>query len=402
MRPAVLAVAGGLALAAALVWYFADGHGGVVNAAANTAANPSALTVNAGFGREQSKPDQAAPLNTAATEREQQLALAQVRYERAHQVYSSYLQATRYPHDSRPISEHPDQIKPFDPASEEKLMRDMSGKPIKGVRLRTTQDRVFMSGNDVVNLHLSAVDEKGQTLPLTITRAAAGSIPEGKTAVQLIQSAVSFNDSGTSPDASAGDGIYSAQLAPAAQGFAAHNGTIRILAQVSANGEQGVAHFDVIYSPSIPAVWTGVREAVEQGSLNFYLKANVKTPGRYVASARVDDAHGKPFALLQFNEEVAQGAQEFRLHLFGALIRDKAPAFPLKLRDVDGFLLYPDQFPDRAMMARQTGVIHSSGQYALDKFSRDDWTSEEKERYLKEYKQDEDNAKKDIDKLTQG
>jgi hypothetical protein len=147
-------------------------------------------------------------------------------------------------------------------------------------------------------------------------------------------------------------------------------GTIRVLVFVRADGKEGVAHFDVIYTDETPATWAGVREAQEAGSLNFYLKANIRVAGRYVVSARVDDARGQPFALLSFNEELPAGAQEFKLHLFGALIRDKRPQFPLRLRDVDGFLLIPDKFPDRLMMARRPGVVYTSGSYSADSFSQ--------------------------------
>lgn len=84
---------------------------------------------------------------------------------------------------------------------------------------------------------------------------------------------------------------------------------------------------------------------------------------RCVVSGRVDDANGVPFALVQFNDEVATGSREFKLQVFGALVLDKRPAFPLRLRDVDGFLLIPDKFPDRATMARQPGVVHTSANY---------------------------------------
>ena len=67
--------------------------------------------------------------------RKQQLALWQQRYDRAVQVYSSYRDATRYPHESRPISEHPDQVRPFDPVTEIKTLRDASGRAVKGLRL---------------------------------------------------------------------------------------------------------------------------------------------------------------------------------------------------------------------------------------------------------------------------
>lgn len=320
--------------------------------------------------------------------RKQQLALWQQRYDRAEQVYSSYRDATRYPHESRPLSEHPDQARPFDPVSEDKTLRDASGKAVKGLRLRTSQERVFLGGAESVTFTIEAFDDNNKAVSLLVSQSSAQTIPDTSTPITVIQAHVPFADNGAGPDITASDGKYSARLTPASQGFANHSGTIRLLAQVTANGEQGVAHFDVVYSPLVPATWLGVREALEAGSLNFYLKAQVQVAGRYVVSGRIYDANGKPFALLQFNDQVAAGVQEFKLQLFGALVRDKNPPFPLRLVDIDGFLLHPDAFPDRAMMARQSGVVHTSSRYGIDRFSSAEWSSEERDRYLREYEQD--------------
>lgn len=61
---------------------------------------------------------------------------------------------------------------------------------------------------------------------------------------------------------------------------------------------------------------------------------------------------------------------------------------PLRLRDLQGFLLLPDRFPDRAMLARREGVVHSSASYAAKAFSDAEWTSEERDRYLAELGKD--------------
>ena len=331
--------------------------------------------------------------------RQEQLRQARERYERATQVYSSYRDATRYPHDARPISEHADQTKPFDPIEELKPLRDASGKGVKGIRLRTSQDRVYLSGAESVLVSIEATDDSGRHVPLSITRAQAQTVADTTTPVQLISAEVPFNDDGVVPDNAARDGKYTARLTPSTQGFAGHAGTIRILAQISANGETGAYAFDVVYSPNVPATWVGAREVQENGSLNFYLKAQIREPGRYVVSGRVYDANGKPFALLQFNDEVKVGTQEFKLNLFGALIRDKAPAFPLSLVDVEGFLLKENTFPDRAMMARQSGVVITTKRYAVSSFSADEWSSEERERYLREYGKDMQAAQDALNKL---
>jgi hypothetical protein len=211
---------------------------------------------------------------------------------------------------------------------------------------------------------------------------------------------MAFTDGGTDPDQRAGDGVWSARLQPSQQGFADYAGTIRVSLELNQDGQPGLVFFDVVYEPQVPAVWAGgVREALQDGSLDFYLKAQVSRPGRYVVSGRIDDANGKPFALLGFNEEVEAGAQEIRLTLFGKLVRDRAPAFPLTLRDVDGFLLIPDRFPDRAMMSRREGSVHSSARYPLNVFSTAEWSSEERTRYLTELGRDVDQAQEQVGKL---
>lgn len=339
----------------------------------------------------------------AQAERERRLQAARQRYERAEHTYSSYRDSTRYPHESRPIADAPDQVRPFDPVIEEKTMRNERGEAVKGISLKTGQDRVFLSGQDTVKFTVQATDSSGKVLPLLITRAAAQSVPDGKQLTQLRSTNLDFSDAGPSSaggvDDVAGDGNFSARLSPSTQGFAGFAGTIRVLVFVRADGKEGVAHFDVIYTEDVPATWGTIREAQEQGSLNFYLKANVRVAGRYVVSARVDDARGQPFALVTFNEEVGAGPQEFKLHLFGALIRDKRPVFPLKLRDVDGFLLIPDKFPDRLMMARRTGAVYTSGSYAAESFSPNEWSSEERDRYLAEFGRDLDAARVELERL---
>ena len=329
-----------------------------------------------------------------------QLVLWQGRYERAEQVYANYRDATRYPHDSRPLTENPDQVRPFAIITEDTKLRGPNGEPIKGLRLRTTQEKVFASGADSVKLTVQAVDDTGAPLQLTIASASAQSVAESKVLAQALSTKIMFTDDGQGADNAAGDGTYSTRLVPSTQGFANYAGTVRVLAQLTANGQQGIAHFDVIYNPDNPATWTGVREAVEAGSLNLYFKVQVNQAGRYVASARVDDANGQPFALLQFNDDVAAGAREFKMKVFGALIHDKRPAFPLRVRDVEGFLLFENRYPDRAMMARQAGLVHTSGRYSVDNFAPTEWTSEERERYLAEYARDAERARAEIARLS--
>ena len=389
----VWAVAPVLIIIALLVWKARDD--------ADSAAQPLATqgAVAATPPPAESKPVEGFG-DKAQMARKDKLKLLQAQLVEAQQRLDSYKATTKYPHESRPISEHQDQIKPFAPISEDKPMRTQKGDAIPGQHLRTTQERVFVSGQESVLFTVALVDDNNRPLPLRVSRAVAHETQGGSNINSYPPVAVQFEDRGANGDAVAGDQILSARFQPATQGFATLAGTIRIEVYLQGDAGPGQLFFDIVYSPLVPATWLGgAHEAMENGSLAFYLKANIKEAGRYVVNARAYDANGKPFALLTFNDEVQAGAKEFRLPLFGKLVRDLKPAFPITLRDVEGFLLYENRFPDRAMMPRWPGVMHTSANYPLAAFSDAEWTSEERSRYLNEFGKDVTQAETSIKEL---
>ncbi|HEY8878063.1 MAG TPA: hypothetical protein VIN03_10895, partial [Roseateles sp.] len=318
--------------------------------------------------------------DAALRERLAQRELLLQRLERAKVALATYREQTRYPHESRPIDQHPDQVRPFEAIRESLPLRFPGSKgAVPGVRILTTQDRVFMSGDEVVKVSVTAQDETGKTLPLLITRAVAFDLPDPRQAVGRPQLTLNFTGS---------EGVYSTQFQPSSTAFADFAGTLRLQLTLSQDGRQGVVNFDVVYEPLVPAEWGAIGERVAEGSLDFLVGLNVRQAGRYVVNARVDDAKGRPFALVSFNEELGSGAQVARLRVFGKLLRDGAPAMPLRLRDMQGFLLMQDRFPDRAMLARREGVVYKSASYAPTAFSDAEWTSEERSRYLAELGRD--------------
>jgi hypothetical protein len=189
-------------------------------------------------------------------------------------------------------------------------------------------------------------------------------------------------------------GTRRAVFQPGAEGFAGYHGPIHVDLALAVAGEAGGASFQVVYTPAAPAVFTGrVREALEQGSLVLSVEMDVAEPGRYVLAARVDDADGRPFAHLSFNDELAAGRQEARLTIFGKLARDEGARSPFRLRDLEGFRLIPDAYPDRALMPEIDGVAYTTKTYTPGDFSDAAWESEEKDRNVKELTKDVDEAK---------
>jgi hypothetical protein len=309
-------------------------------------------------------------------------------YQLADHTFCSYRDGSQYPAGSRPMAENADQNTPNSPVTDMHPMRLQGGGVDANVQLQTSQSRVYMASNEAVAFSLRAVDASNQVLPLVVTRAVAQGITYNGTR-QTPQVSVPFVDDGSGADPVPNDGAFAGVLAPGQTGLAGFAGTIRTEVRYSVNGKNGAVIFDVIYTPELPAVWTGqVREAIENGSLNFYLKAEVRQPGRYVISGRVDDARGKPFALLTFNDVLGAGPNEVRLTMFGKLMRDQDAALPLTLRDVDGYLLKENTDPDRALMPRLEGKVYTSKNHPLKGFSDAEWQSEERTRYLTEFAKD--------------
>lgn len=311
-------------------------------------------------------------------------------------TYCSYREGSRYPMESRPAAQNPDQLHPNQPVTEMNPMRVEGGGANTAVLLQTSQSRVYLAAGEAAAFSLRAVNAQGDTVPLVITRAVAQGMTYGASR-PTAQVALPFADDGGGADPVAGDGAFAGVLAPNQTGLAGFHGTIRTEVRYTAAGRNGFALFDVIYTPVLPAAWTGqVREAVENGSLHFYLRAEVRQPGRYVVSGRVDDARGKPFALATFNDELGVGSREVKLTVFGKLMTDGAPALPLVLRDVDGYLLRENVDPDRLLMPRLEGKVATSRTHSMKGVSDAEWESEERTRYLTEYAKDRNAAREQL------
>lgn len=345
-----------------------------------------------------------APFSAAGLdERQARLALWQQRLQRAQETLESYKAATRYPFDSRPANEHQDQWLTHQVVTGDYPLRMPGTGVVPNLRVHTTQQRVFATGADTVLFTVSATDDNGAPLPLRIVSSVSHSPQDtggGKAAPLAPVVTQAFVDDGTGGDLQAGDGVFTGRLDPQAEGFGQFAGMIRTELVVQSGEQQGYVAFDVVYAPQVPATWSGVvRDVLQAGSLDFVLGADVAQPGRYVITGRVDDANGKPLALVTFNGELGAGAQQVPLQVYGRLVRDQKPAFPLVLHDVEGFLLRPDAYPDRALMPSRDGVVATSRKYALAQFSDAAFSSDETQRYLAEYGKDVAQAQQQVGQL---
>ena len=345
-----------------------------------------------------------APFSAAGLDdRQARLAQWQQRLDRARQTLAMYQASTRYPFDSRPAAEHGDQWQTHQVVTTDSPLRMPGTGVVPNLRVHTTQQKIFATGADTVLLTVTATDDNGAVLPLRILSSMAHSPQDtggGKAAPLAPVVTQPFVDDGSNGDAQSGDGTYTARLDPSAEGFGNFAGLIRTELVVQSGDQQGYVAFDVVYTPQAPATWTGnVRDAIQDGSLTFVLGIDVHQPGRYVITGRVDDATGKPVALVTFNNELGAGARQVPLQVYGRLVRDLKPTLPLVLHDVEGFLLKPDAYPDRALMASLDGPVATSRKYALAQFSDATFSSDETQRYIAEYGKDVAQAQQQVAQL---
>lgn len=311
---------------------------------------------------------------------------------------ANYKRWAQYPPGARPASEQPDRLFPTAPVTRS-LPLAKGGVPNPHVKVRLFQDRLALVGQESARLSVRCEDEQGAVLPCSVISGKVESLvrsgdpggPGGFTPV-------TFADDGKAGDEKAGDGTFTATVQPGRLGMRQKPGPLLVTCSLRIGGEDGDAMFDLFYTPEPPAVLTGkVREAVEQGSLVLYYGIEVRTAGRYVLSARVDDANGKPLALLEWNDPLEAGAHEVKLVLFGKLLRDLAPAMPLRMRDLDGFLLKEDADPDREHVPMLAGYHHTTSTYPLTAFSSEEWSSEQRDRNLQEYERDVEETRRRLE-----
>ena len=355
------------------------------------APGPSLGAVPAGAGA------LASPASPASGDAQAARALWQQRLARAQETLQSYLQSTRYPPDSSPAREHPDQLTPRAPVTRRLPLTKNAERPSQDVQLALRQDRLYLVGAESARLGVRCEDSLGKALPCAVTGRAHAL--QGAAAQAVPPSAVEFTDDGRNGDEAPGDGWLTATLQPVQQGFRGALGSLRVDLDVRSGSETGFAFFDLIYTPDPPARLTGTfREALEDGSVSLYAGIEVRTPGRYVLSARVDDARGHQLALLGWNEPLPAGPREVKFVLFGKLLLDEQPAWPLTVRDVDGFLLREDQDPDRLHVAPLGGAVHTTQRYPSSALSAAEWQSEQRSRYRDRLEQDVKEAQAELDK----
>lgn len=323
------------------------------------------------------------------------LELWEKRLARAQETLDSYLESTKYPPNSRPISEKPDMKEPHhDGALTAKHGLGGVDKTKRQARVTVQQDRFYMLASETALLGLECELDGPQICQFDKV------VVEAVQAKQPIVSTISFNDDGKDGDIEKGDNMYTAKLKPSDLGFSTYLGLIRTTAWVTIGSEKGFVSWDIMSTPQTPADFSGtIREVMQNGSLDLFIGMKVTKPGRYILHVRVDDSSGKSFAFLTFNDLLDSGNQEAKVTIFGKLVIDQQAQPPFKLRDLEGYLLKENVDPDRELMSAKLGVIYTTKPYRKNEFTDAAWESEEKDRHVKEFTKDVNKAKEKVEEL---
>ena len=357
-----------------------------VTEVASTGARPPSTPLPSSAERLPSAQPEVGPPSEVEPDEDAPLAVWEQRLARARTTLSAYLQSTRYPPGSRPMRENLDLVLPYRGVAQAAPLVAADGTRESG-SLDIDQDAYNLVGEERAHLFISC------------SRAADGDpcVLEGGEARALVEPAagrirpvpVAFGDRGEAGDKQAGDGIFTAEVAPAASGFTGYNGQIGVVVAARIGSRLFPVRFSLMYTSSPPAVFTGkVRESLEQGALVLRVELEVTRGGRYLVNGRLDDRDGQTFAFLAFNDVLEAGRREVALELFGKLALDSQALSPYRLRDLDGLRLIEGGDPDRELMHELPGVVHTTRQLALSAFSDAVWDSEQKQRYTEEFTAD--------------
>lgn len=312
------------------------------------------------------------------------------RRERALYTLASYLDWARYPPQSRPIRERPDRVKGHS-VPVRRLPLSKKDKAPSKLDVVLSQSHYYLARDEVAELVLRCRQGE-EPVACRVTGATLAASPEmkGRPGPPV---AVAFEPGGAGAGEAASVGVWRALVTPGQSGFAGAHGPLEITVGVEGAGESGSCSFQLSYTGDPPAVFNGsTSTVVTGGSVRICLGMQVVRAGRYVLDVRVVDVEGRPFALLTFNDELAAGAQEACLVLPGRLILDEGAKGPLGLRDLEGFLLLADAFPDRETVPSVDGTFHEGITFAPDSLSAEEWKSPVKDRTVARLQKDVDEA----------
>lgn len=243
----------------------------------------------------------------------------------------------RYPHWSRAIGKgEPDPL-----IERRKPTRQTGvGDPASGLALSVWSSAVSALPGDQVGFFAQVtgestngsdaeVRESPRALPIAARMQGRLTSEAGRTVAEL-----TYRDDGRGPDATAGDGIFSASTVLPAAHAPPLGKAESLLLTVDASTATSVpltALGGVLFS-NPGALLTGrFTEAVRDGNLVIVAEADVLVAGRYHLAATLADATHSPVASAETAEELQPGRRWIELAYYGLAFHERAVAGPLTL-----------------------------------------------------------------------
>lgn len=297
------------------------------------------------------------------------------------QALDNYKQWAKYPPSSRPASEQPGQVLPYQFIA---AVRPLNPGEVGKMAIRQEQDRLYLVPGEVASVSLSAAVD-GKAKAILIEGAGLVRIEGQSRAPSVTVAHPFFRDDGAAPDASAKDLRFTASVRPPVKELVGFTGDLLLIVKIRIGSEYGTVSFPFVYTGPPPARFTGsVREGIEDGSLALYVGVDVAQAGRYAAIGRLFDATGRPVAVLHFNDVIDSATRELRLSAFGKVLRDEQAVAPFTLRDVQGWRMLEQGSPDRQMIEIWPGP-YKTARYADEEFSDREWDSPGKQRRIRAF-----------------
>jgi hypothetical protein len=293
----------------------------------------------------------------------------------------------RYPAMSQPLATKTDLLLPH---HVEPVIRMLGGagdpsappgtpKTPGKVKIQQNQDRIYLTPGQNAVASFQALILDGGPAPVTITRSdlTVEAQPDGGAASVIAN--VNFHDDGVAPDEVGSDGTWTGNvIVPADTAPAGMN----LLVDITSGDETGTLAFPFIETASAPGKFTqSARDALEDGSVAFYVGVEIDRPGLYEIVARVYDSTGAPISYVRFLDQLTQASTEVRMAVFGGLLVDEGAVPPLVLRDVEGQRMVLNQYPDREVMV-EWPANYTSAKYDIGQFTTKPYVDPEKQAQL--------------------
>ncbi|MFI5297345.1 MAG: choice-of-anchor X domain-containing protein [Polyangiales bacterium] len=376
-------VIGGMLLAIAVLIYFTRASSSLATLPEGSAssppigaAGPSVVSVASASGSVVAPPgrDPAHVVGATGARGDEEGTTEEKYRARMAETRAALMTKLHYPTGSSPLTGKSDLLLPH---HVEPTYRGLSGNRDGKVLIEQRQDRLYLSPGQTAVAMIYATAGKAP-VAIQVTRSEMQREPADGGPPPVVGT-VTFHDDGVAPDEISGDGISSGLVTPPTDGIP---GSLTLFVDLQANGEKGTLNFQFVMTAPPPATFTQTaRDALEDGSIAFYVGINVQKAGLYEIVGRVYDAHGGAIAYLRYMDQLTTDAKEVRLLAFGKLLIDEGAVPPLYLRDVEGHRMVIGDYPDRELMADWLGP-YKSANYDVKQLSDKDYDGPDKQQRI--------------------